>query len=845
MSDSGFEFPADDPDAEGSDGHGPGPTGTESKSGPPGGGLAAAIADLVVERPAAVVIVFLLATAGFGAGLGQVSMEGGTGQFTDASPAQDAYDAVHREFGDRYAVETGATLLIQRHENVLSKPGLLGMLDAQATIQATEDLRVAGTTSPASMVARELDPGARTLDAQRRALESASPAAVDAAVRRAAADQGFRDLVSEDLTVESARASSAIGVVHHEVPGRDETAVGVTADSAFQATQLQTREVVDTLDGDFRVFGSGIIAAEFSTIIVDSLQIVVPAATLLILVFLLVAYRDLLDFAIGLFALGTAIVWTFGIMGWAGIPFSQLLIAIPPLLLGVGIDYGIHVINGYRERAAGGDIRAAMTPTMTQLVVAFGIVTGTTVLGFSANLTSQLGPIRDFGVIAGVGVVVTFLVFGIYLPALKVLVDRARDRWFGAADPKPPIGSDGSVLEPFLTLGIAIGRRAPRAFLALALVSAGIAGYYGAGVDTSFSDEDFLPPEDIPDYVENAPGPLATQTYTVTASTNHLEAAFATDQSDSIVVYHEAPMTRDPALEAIQRAGERPPDAIATGGRRVESRSIVTVIDRYAAHSPAFADLVARNDFDGDGIPEDDLETVYDALMASPYGDEASRYLSDDYRKTVVYYGVTSDADQGEIAAAGEEIAGRLRGEATATGSTVIFHSVARLIYQSAITSLLVALGATAVFLSLLYRRLFDDWTLGLVNLLPILLTVAFVLGTMRLLGMKFNALTATLLAVTIGMGVDYSVHLVHRFVEEYETAATVTDALEPTMRGTGGALTGSMLTTTAGVGVLAIAITPILRTFGILTALSILYAYLASMLVTPSVAMLWAGHAD
>ncbi|MFB6198727.1 MAG: MMPL family transporter, partial [Halobacteriaceae archaeon] len=236
------------------------------------------------------------------------------------------------------------------------------------------------------------------------------------------------ELISEDFNPQSATAGAAIGIIHHEVPGRDETAVGVTADSAFRNMQLEVRGLVRSYDGNFQVYGSGIIASEFSQIIVDSLQIVVPAATLLILMFLLVAYRDLFDFAIGLFALGTAIIWTFGFMGWAGIPFSQLLIAIPPLLLGVGIDYGIHVINGYRERATTASIAEAMRPTMTQLVVAFGIVTGTTILGFSANLSSQLGPIRNFGVVAGVGIFFTFLVFGIYLPSIKVLVDRVRNR---------------------------------------------------------------------------------------------------------------------------------------------------------------------------------------------------------------------------------------------------------------------------------------------------------------------------------------------------------------------------------------------------------------------------------
>lgn len=805
-----------------------------------GTGIAGHIAGAVVDRPGTVVIAFLLVTAGFAAGLPNVSMEGGTGQFTDASPAQESYDAVQQEFGSPFAVETGTSLVIQRHDNVLSKTGLLRMLDVESAVTARDDLRVQRTTSPATVVARELDPTATTVEEQRRALDAASPSEIDSAVRAAAASPEFRDLVSDDFNRESATAGAALGVISHEVPGRDETAVGVTADSAFRETQLDVRSVVSAQDGDFTVYGSGIIAAEFSMIITDSLQIVVPAALALILLFLFVAFRDLIDFAIGLFALGTTIVWTFGFMGWAGIPFSQLLIAIPPLLLGVGIDFGIHVINGYREHAAAESIAAAMRPTMRPLVVAFGIVTGTTVLGFSANLSSQLGPIRDFGVIAAIGIFFTFLVFGIYLPAVKILADRARTRLRPDTEPKAPIGSDGSVLAPFLTLGISIGRRAPRVFLALALLTAGIAGAYGMGVETSFSDEDFLPPEDIPDYLEGAPEPFGTGTYTVTASSNFLEDNFEAAQTETVVIYYERPMTSDTSLELIQHAGEREPDGIAASGRRTESASIVTVIDTYAAESPEFAALVRENDHDGDGIPDEDLEAVYDELFASPYAAEAGRYLSEDYRKTVIYYEVEGDATQAEVAAAGEEVADRLRGDASATGSTVIFHSISELIYQSAVLSLAIALAASAIFLVFVYHLLFREWSLGLVNLLPILLTVTLVLATMRLFDMKFNALTATLLAVTIGMGVDYSVHLVHRFVEEFEDSATVLEALDPTMRGTGGALTGSMVTTTAGVGVLAIAITPILQTFGILTAVSIFFAYLSSMLVTPSAVIVW-----
>lgn len=77
--------------------------------------------------------------------------------------------------------------------------------------------------------------------------------------------------------------------------------------------------------------------------------------------------------------------------------------------------------------------------------------------------------------------------------------------------------------------------------------------------------------------------------------------------------------------------------------------------------------------------------------------------------------------------------------------------------------------------------------------------------------------------------------------VSPVDAGTATLPALDRTIRGTGGALAGSMLTTVAGMGVLMLAITPILGQFGLLLSLSILYAYLASVLVLPSVLVVWA----
>ena len=798
--------------------------------------------DYIVDRSGAVVAAFLLATLVFGAGLGAISTDAGTSQFTENSPAAEALEDVDREFSEPFATGGGSTQLIQRDQNVLAKEPMLDMLRVQHRAQQREGLRVTSTSSVASIVAQTIDPNATTLAAQIDVLERSTQGEVQRAARRALDNPAVQAQLSEDVNRRAVTASATIGVLSHDVRGIDSSTAGTGGTSPLTSVQQRVEFITTTVDSDIRVFGSGLISAELSNVILDSLLIVVPAAILLIVVFLVISYRDPLDLLLGVIALGMAVVWTFGFMGLAGIAFSQMLIAVPPLLLAVGIDFGIHAINRYREeRVEGRDVSSAMRITTDQLLVAFFIVTGTTVLGFLSNTTSNLAPIRDFGLIAAVGITFTFLIFGIFLPAAKVMFDRFRERVGLPQFGSKPLGSEGSALSRVLGVGITVARYAPRLFLVGVLLSTVAAGAYGTGVDTSFSQEDFLPPEEQPQWLRELPEPFAPGTYTVTQSLNFLEDRFGSSQAGSVTLYVQGNMRKASALESIHHANYDPPDALATEERYAETSSILTVIDSYAEQSPEFAALVERNDVDGDGVPDDNLKTIYDRLFASPYADRADDYLTEDYRSAQVVYSADPDASQEEVIAAGEEMVDRYRLGATATGQTVVFGAITDTIFNSAIRSLALALAATAVFLVAIYRVTNGSWSLGVANLVPIVVAVAFIAGSMRLFGIPLNALTATILSIAIGLGIDYSAHVVHRFADEYdESDGDVYFSLRRTVNGTGGALTGSMLTTASGMGVLALAITPILGQFGIVVALSILYSYVAAMVVSPSVLVVW-----
>jgi predicted RND superfamily exporter protein len=158
------------------------------------------------------------------------------------------------------------------------------------------------------------------------------------------------------------------------------------------------------------------------------------------------------------------------------------------------------------------------------------------------------------------------------------------------------------------------------------------------------------------------------------------------------------------------------------------------------------------------------------------------------------------------------------------------------------VNSLAIAMTLAAIFLTLVYA-LEGRPSLGLVTLSPIAVTLLYLVATMRYLGVPFNTLTATILSVTVGVGIDYSIHVVHRFVEELGKRNDPTEAARVTLRGTGGALFGTTVTTvSAGATLYTLSLTPILVQFGLLISLSVTYSFLTSVVVLPAVLLVWTG---
>ena len=150
-------------------------------------------------------------------------------------------------------------------------------------------------------------------------------------------------------------------------------------------------------------------------------------------------------------------------------------------------------------------------------------------------------------------------------------------------------------------------------------------------------------------------------------------------------------------------------------------------------------------------------------------------------------------------------------------------------------TSLPIAIVAATILLIISMR----SFKYAIVTVIPIGLVVAWLYGFMNLAGFSLNFVTAMIGAISIGVGIDYSIHMTARFREELKRNPTRMDAIKRSSRGTGVALLASAASSIVGFIIMGFAPMPMFASYGQLTALMIFFALISSLIVLPCLLML------
>ena len=814
----------------------------------------------VTEHNLLVLVLMLLVTAGVAAGTGQLQTESqanASGTVGDTEVAQKL-DYIRSGYGTNETNGSTGTVpasVYVRDEggNALSKAALVDTLQYQRNV--TKNASVAASLgdrqvfSVANLVAmRAAGSQDATIDEQVAALQSASDSEVQRLVE-STLQEGSTALALVPSSYEPGTASAESTRMVFQFAAEDSGPRGPSADAGATAALYESAQ--DTGNPEFFTVGSHAVDEMNAQYMQNTMQLVVPAALLMIFAVLAFSYRDVVDVLVGFAGVVLSVLWMFGILGWMGIPAGMTMIIGPVLIVGLSVDYGLHVFMRYREeRGAEEGIREPMVRSLSSVSVALGLVTLTAMVGFMANAVNGLPTIRQLAYGISLGVFSTFVVSLTLVPALKVTIDSLLGR-VGFERRKQPLGKT-RLLEPVLSSGVTLARRAAPVVIVLALV----AGSAGAVAWTDLDRQSYQQDTDgIAEWKQNLPGPLA---WDVSETSHHLDyvdeqyrAATEDDRRRSNVLI-EGSVTDPSALASVQavhdRAGEV--DVVYSQGDSVPLQSPLTVMQAVAEQNDEFAATFADADTDGDGVPDRNVAGVYDALFAAA-PDAASQVIDregGDYRSLRVVVPIEPGATTSQQTDAMRDVASAAdeNGDAVsaiAVGSGTLTAAELSQIADGILQTLLLALAAVGALLTFVYRFVTGSATLGAVTAVPIVVVTALVVGGMWLFEVPLTLLTALLLSLVIGLGIDYNIHISDRFAQELERGRTVQGALHEATTGTGGALLGSTLTSAGAFSALLLHPHPQIQSFGTLVVLAMVTSFVVAVFVLPSLITVWARY--
>ncbi|KAF5410547.1 MAG: Multidrug resistance protein MdtC [Candidatus Methanophagaceae archaeon] len=159
-------------------------------------------------------------------------------------------------------------------------------------------------------------------------------------------------------------------------------------------------------DATFRHAGFSTLFSQMDSMMEESRTETMLISLVLVFAILFSFFRGFVRIMLAFAPVLFAIIYTFGMMGLLGIPFTPLTIMIGTILIGVGTDYSVHFISRYsEEKEKGYDTRAALHTTTLTVGVAIMTAAITTIFGFLALTTMSLVPVQDFGRLAAVGLI--------------------------------------------------------------------------------------------------------------------------------------------------------------------------------------------------------------------------------------------------------------------------------------------------------------------------------------------------------------------------------------------------------------------------------------------------------
>ena len=574
------------------------------------------------------------------------------------------------------------------------------------------------------------------------------------------------------------------------------------ADKQFIAKEVKNKIKALGLPEKLYFGGLPMMMNDVSDLIRLDLAKLIPIVFLIIGIILFFSFRSARGVIMPLLTAAISVVWTLGTMSLLGYEMTMISNNIPIILFAVGSAYTIHVLNRVnlcKEK----NRKKAVIKALAYIIVPVFLAAITTVIGFiSFIFGAYLTMVKDFGLFTALGTFFALILSISFIPALISAFSMYKKNTENKElQPEKKNLLIEKLLKPVLNLLFKHPKNILTTWAILILIAVG--GIFL--IKRSVNMQDYFK-KDNPTRV----------------SEDIMQKKFGGSQP--VFVIFEGDMQSPNVLKTMiktEKYMKKSPDISTTN---------------------SVADLIEQmNDVMGEGkkIPneQDKIEQLWFLLDGQ---DIMPQLVSDDLDKGIIQSRLIS-YDTENMKEFIDYMNKFIKENSTndckikLTGMPSVYVKMDKSLFESQMSSLAIALILVLVIVGLILR----SFSKGVYATIPIIATIAILFGFMGYAGISLDVATVLVASVALGIGVDYSIHIITHFNHALKETDDVGKALEETILMSGKAIIINVVSVAAGFLVLLFSQMVPLQNFGLLVALSMIGSGLGALTLLPVILIL------
>jgi predicted RND superfamily exporter protein len=564
-----------------------------------------------------------------------------------------------------------------------------------------------------------------------------------------------------------------------------------------QKVAKHIREKINSLNIPEKIYygGAPMMVNDIEKMIATDIVRLIPIIVIFMVTILYLSFRSAKGVILPLLSAGISIIWTVGTMVLLHYDLTLITNNMPIILLAVGTAYTIHVVNRVDQEMQN-DMKEAVKKGLVFVIIPVILAGLTTVIGFlSFIFGSYLVMIRDFGIFTAMGTLLALLTAIVFIPATISIFSSNKKT---AVKSKENVFIRKRILKPLANLLFKHPKYIFTSWISLIVI--GVGGIFLINVSVN-----------IQLYFKKTNESWVTE--------NILQKDFG----GSSPVY------------VLFRGDIQNPDVL----KLMKKTQLKMQENQYISMTQSVADLIEdMNDAMGEGekIPDEraKIEQLWFLLEGQ---DIMSQLVTYELDEAIIQskFSSSESKDMEKFIADMKTFLkeNEIKGCTTElTGMPSIYTTMNNSIIRSQFSSLAIAVVLTLIVVGSILKSFIK----GVYATVPILSTIIILFGFMGYAGISLDIATVLVASIALGIGVDYSIHVISHFDHVIKATYDLNTALEETILISGKAVLINVLSVTGGFLVLMFSQMVPLQNFGLLVAISMICSGTGSLSLLPAI---------